>query len=112
MPLRGSRHDLASRRLGALSATRTLRDDVGSDSQLQATPFAGPRCVRYHRSMPKFDINQYAQAGARARLTEILAEAHRIRRAFPGIETDGAEPTRGEAVARGTGAPARRGRRS
>ena len=39
--------------------------------------------------MATFDVMQYAQAGARARLADLLAEADRIRRAFPGIERDG-----------------------
>src|SRR5436190_10003292 len=50
--------------------------------------------------MATFDIRHYAEAGARARLLELVAEAERIRRAFPGIGTDRATSGGGEGQAR------------
>ena len=67
--------------------------------------------LSYHRRMVTFDMRQYAEAGARSRLMELVAEADRIRRAFPGIEPDGAHELRGKRVARQQVAAARRGRR-
>lgn len=57
--------------------------------------------------MANFDMKHYAEAGARLRLAELLAEADKIRRAFPGIDTGTPRTSRGESA----GAPAR-GRRS
>jgi len=56
-------------------------------------------------------MRQYAEAGARSRLIELVAEADRIRRAFPGIETGGADELRGKGVARQQGTAAPRGKR-
>ena len=53
--------------------------------------------------MAKFDLRPYAEAGARARLVELLAEADIIRRAFPGIDstTPAKAPSRQSAAAAG-----------
>jgi hypothetical protein len=56
--------------------------------------------------MAIFDVRQYAEIGARIRLTELMPEADRIRRAFPGIGTQLAS------TATQSDDGARRGRRS